>query len=103
MSPRQTAPPAYTSGYCGTGAHDRCRGSYAGAACRCDCHSRLLDALSTAHLVAADAYADLAQSRAELAVMEARYGEAMNALHRAIDDVVYGPPRAAEPPGDADA
>lgn len=40
MSTRQaTAPsPTYLSGHCGTAGHDRCRGAYAGATCRCACH-----------------------------------------------------------------
>lgn len=41
MTTRQkTAPaPVYLSGWCGTGEHDRCRGTYASAECRCSCHA----------------------------------------------------------------
>lgn len=28
----------YVSGWCGTGTHLSCTGSYAGVACRCRCH-----------------------------------------------------------------
>lgn len=38
VSPRQAAPPRYLSGHCNVHAHDRCRGVYAGATCRCACH-----------------------------------------------------------------
>lgn len=39
MSTRQATPRGYLSGHCGqTRQHDRCRGAYAGAACRCGCH-----------------------------------------------------------------
>lgn len=31
-------PGRYISGHCGIRAHDRCRGSYAGADCVCPCH-----------------------------------------------------------------
>lgn len=31
--------PRYVSGHCGIGGHDRCRGAYAGADCRCPCHT----------------------------------------------------------------
>lgn len=42
MSARQKpAVPTYRSGWCGTAQHDRCRGTYAGADCRCGCHTQV--------------------------------------------------------------
>lgn len=38
MSTRTVTRPGYRSGWCGTSQHDRCRGTYAGASCRCSCH-----------------------------------------------------------------
>ena len=32
-----TAPPAYVSGHCSVGGHDRCRGTYSGVTCQCAC------------------------------------------------------------------
>lgn len=84
--------PRYLSGHCGTANHDACRGTYASAECRCDCHTTLLNALNDARLTVSAVTADLAQARADLAEQEFRYVVAINALHRAIDDVVYGPP-----------
>lgn len=34
-----TAAPAYVSGHCSVGAHDRCRGAYAGTTCGCPHHT----------------------------------------------------------------
>lgn len=40
MAARQAHAPRYMSGWCaGSGLHDRCRGTYAGAACACTCHT----------------------------------------------------------------
>lgn len=38
MSARTAPAPKYRSGWCGTAQHGACRGAYAGADCRCDCH-----------------------------------------------------------------
>lgn len=78
-----TATARYQSGWCGTGQHGRCTGSYSGAACTCPCNHQ--PALSLVPTTAAETHPEGEAGTVSAADLHARIALARSVISHRLD------------------